>query len=215
MTYVLVRTAIWLALRCLFPLFGGLRIIGRDQVPRKGGVIIAANHISDCDPAAIGMALPRRCWFMAKQELFEMPLVGWVVRTMHGLPVRRWTADHAALQRSIALLKSGQALVVFPEGKISEDGYLQPFSPGVMLLAAYSGAPIVPALVLGTDGIMPYGKTRPQRSHGPAIVEFGAPCTLDSLAPASRGAERYRAAAEALRDVLIQMGGRVPADDAQ
>src|SRR5579862_1573065 len=119
--YVIVRSIVWVLLRILYTVLGGIRLEGRANVPRKGGVMVTPNHISDADPPTMGFALPRFCYFMAKEELFQIRIIGPLIRWLHGFPVKRYTADRAALRRAEELLKVGEAVIIFPEGKISED----------------------------------------------------------------------------------------------
>src|ERR1043166_1303809 len=107
----IVRPFCLLALRILYTLLGGFRVEGRENIPRQGGVLITPNHISDADPTAVALAVPRPCWFMAKSELFETPILGPILRLVHGFPVKRYTADRAALRLTEQLLEQGEAVV--------------------------------------------------------------------------------------------------------
>ncbi len=95
MPFWIVRPIMWTLLRIVFFIFGGIRFEGREHVPSRGGVLVTPNHISDCDPTAIGVALPRACYVMAKEELFEMKYIGALIRWLHGFPVKRYTADRS------------------------------------------------------------------------------------------------------------------------
>src|SRR5690349_20400428 len=98
-------------LRLGFYLFGGIRVEGRENLPATGGVLITPVHISDYDPLAVGIALPRPCWTMAKSEIFTWPMLGLLARWLHGFPVKRGSPDRAALRRAIELLRQGEAVV--------------------------------------------------------------------------------------------------------
>src|SRR5688572_25699604 len=102
-------------------LLGPVRIRGRKNVPRSGGLLVISNHLSDCDPAVIGHALPRHSNFMAKRELFDIPILSWIIRTLQAFPVNRGSPDRAAIRKTVELLQKGEAVVVFPEGQLSED----------------------------------------------------------------------------------------------
>jgi 1-acyl-sn-glycerol-3-phosphate acyltransferase len=193
-------------------LCGGVRIEGREYVPRKGGVLIAANHISDADPSILGLATPRYCYFMAKEELLRMRLIGPFIRLMRGFPVKRYSADRAALRYAVELLSRGEAVVVFPEGKISETATLQELYPGAIMMAHHAGAPILPAVLIGTDRLMPYATWIPRPAGRPVKVRFGPPVTVEELTGGVGGGEGYRIGAQRLRDRLLALQeGRDPA----
>jgi 1-acyl-sn-glycerol-3-phosphate acyltransferase len=202
------RPFAWVALHIAYFIYGGIRFEGRDNVPRRGGVLIAPNHISDADPTAIALALPRACWYMAKEELFNMRVLGTLIRWLRGFPVKRYTADRAALRRAEELLKQGWAVVIFPEGKISETGILQPILPGALLAAQRADVPIVPTIIEGADRLIPYGETKPRRVARPIVVRFGKPVTVAELTGNEKGGEALKAGAVRLYELLLELQGR-------
>jgi 1-acyl-sn-glycerol-3-phosphate acyltransferase len=123
---------------------------GTDRVPRTGALIVASNHISFWDPPLIGAALPRESHFLAKEELFSTPVLGPLIRSVNAIPIRRGAADLTGLARAIERIKSGGALLMFPEGSRMRDGELHPARPGVGLLAVQTGARIVPCYISGS-----------------------------------------------------------------
>lgn len=205
MVYWIIRSILWLVLHILYALLGGIRYEGRQYVPRKGGVLITPNHISDADPTAIGLALPRPCHFMAKEELFSMRIVGPIIKAMRGFPVKRYTADRTALRKAEELLKQGEAVVIFPEGKLSEDGKLQELLPGSLLVAQRANVPIVPTIIEGTDRLIPYGEQRPRHAGRHIIVRFGPPVTVAELTGGAKGGDALKLAAERLREILLAL----------
>jgi 1-acyl-sn-glycerol-3-phosphate acyltransferase len=148
-----------------------LRGEGAEHVPSAGPVLIASNHASVLDPALVGVATARELTFLAKAELFDIPLFGGFIRRLNAHPVRREGSDAAALRTALRLLEEGRALLVFPEGTRSEDGQLGPGKPGVGMLAVLSGAPVVPAYIDGSGRAWPRGQRLPHRSH--ITVYFG------------------------------------------
>jgi len=194
----------------LYLLFGGLKVEGRENVPQTGGALITPNHISDSDPPTIAIALPRACWVMAKEEIFAMKIVGPISRWLHGFPVKRYTADRPALRRAEELLKSGEAVMIFPEGKLSEDGKLQPILPGSLLIARSANVPIIPTVVIGTDLIIPYGKLIPRPSFRKTIVRFGPPVTVAELTGGIKGGDALRVGAERLHGMLLALQNNQP-----
>jgi 1-acyl-sn-glycerol-3-phosphate acyltransferase len=129
----------------------GWEVRGRDHVPRKGGLIVAANHISFWDPPLIGAALPREVYFLAKEELFRTPLLGPLIRSVNSIPIRRGVADMSGMARALERLKGGDALLMFPEGSRMRDGELHPARPGVGMMAVNAGVPIVPCYISGSN----------------------------------------------------------------
>jgi 1-acyl-sn-glycerol-3-phosphate acyltransferase len=217
MPYWLIRPIAWVIFRLIYALLGGLRFEGRENVPLTGGVLITPNHISDADPPTVGLALPRACYIMAKEELFQMRIIGPIIRWLHGFPIKRYTADRTALRTAEQLLERGEAVVIFPEGKLSEDGQLQELLPGALLVAHRANAPIVPTILLGTDSLMPYGKVWPRHAHRRIVVRFGRPVTVAELTGGQKGGEALKRGAERLREVMlaIQQGQPYPDLSAQ
>jgi 1-acyl-sn-glycerol-3-phosphate acyltransferase len=167
----------------LFLVLGPIRVRGAYRVPREGGVLILANHLSDVDPVVVQYACPRAIHFMAKHELFEMPVVGWLIRKFRGFPVRRGEPDRQALKYSVNLLKAREAVAIFPEGEISEHGGLLPLKAGVALIARMAEAPAICCGVRDTQRIMPYGKTTPRPSWRTVEVVWGEPRTFGKETP--------------------------------
>jgi len=171
----LIRSAAYAFYRAL----GGYRVCGAEHIPRRGPALVACNHISLADPVAMLGASPRALHYMAAQELHDLPLLGPTIRFLQAFPVRRGQQDPEAVARCRALLRDGQAVVIFPEGRCSPDGRLGPLFPGVATLALREGCPVVPAVVHGTDRFLPLG-ARMVRRH-PKTMSFGAPLDLGRL----------------------------------
>lgn len=129
------------------------RVDGKDNVPRRGPLIVASNHLSIIDPPLLGASVPRRITFMAKQELFGPPMVRLIVQAYGAFPVRRGEIDREALRSALESLQNGCALGMFPEGKRSPDTRLQSAQPGVSLIAARSGVPILPVAICGSEHV--------------------------------------------------------------
>jgi len=172
MLYAIAHVLVWLVAK----LFFRLRVIGQEHVPRNGGAIIAANHNSFLDIPLLGCALRRRADNIAKAELFERALVGAFFRALGGFPVRRGTIDREALQEAITRLQNGHLLVFYPEGRRSHDGHLLPPRPGIGMLVARTGVPVIPAYIDGTHRAWPRGRLWiwPTR----VTITFGRPIDL-------------------------------------
>ena len=196
-----MRDLVWAALRWvargLAAVLGGVRIEGAGNVPRRGPVLLVANHLSDVDPVIVAMGMPRTARFMAKSELFEIRVLGPLIRWLGAFPVRRDSADRAAIRLTEEIIQSGDAVVLFPEGRLSETGAMTPFQPGAALLALRTGAPVIPIGLIGTPEMLPYGHLVPRRAARPVRVRYGAPVPLDDL----KGLPRH----EALRETARRM----------
>jgi 1-acyl-sn-glycerol-3-phosphate acyltransferase len=191
--------------RLFFRLFCRWQVTGAERCPRRGPLILAPNHISYLDPPAAGSAVPQPVWFMAKHELFAIPVLGTILPLVNAFPVRRGTADRTALRRAEALLREGKTVVLFPEGMRHFDGRLGAPELGVAFVALRTRAPVVPVGIVGTDRALPRSALLPR----PARVEvrLGPPLTFPDLyhRPADRSAldEVGRRIMDALRELLI------------
>jgi 1-acyl-sn-glycerol-3-phosphate acyltransferase len=148
------------------------------------GVLVLANHLSDCDPVVTQWASPRPLYFMGKAELFEMPFVGTFMRWWGSFSVKRGEPDRKALQLAIDLLKAGNAVCIYPEGQLSESGELQPLKPGIALIVRRAGVPVVCCGLKGTQGIIPYGERVPRKAKQPVSMEWSEPHLFNKEASA-------------------------------
>jgi glycerol-3-phosphate dehydrogenase (NAD(P)+) len=161
--------------------FFRLRRLGREHIP-EGGVVLAANHRSFLDPFAIGCCIRRPIYFVAKQELFRNPLVGWFLNCLGAFPVRRGDADEESVHTALTLLERGSAVVVFPEGTRIRAGSLGAPKRGVGRLALQSGAPVVPIAITGSERAREGWKIKPVKVH----LRFGPPLTFPRVDDPSR-----------------------------
>lgn len=165
----------WAVRVFFFRLSGGFRIVGTANVPRSGPLIVSPNHVSNLDPPAIACSIPRMITFMAKSELFKVPIFGPLIRSLGSFPVHRGEADTEAIRLALRLLGEGRAVLVFPEGTRGDGEELLPFNRGAALLAKRSGAPVLPVGIVGTHRKMP--KCVSFSKWGPTYVAFGEPLT--------------------------------------
>lgn len=159
--------------RVFFKLFYDFKVIGLENIPKTGALIIAGNHLSNADPPAIGSfaGLVRDSRFMAKKELFSVPLIGWFFRHCGYIAVDRQKAvdGFGALQSAVESLQRGESVVMFPEGTRSKTGKPQKPKSGIGYLIYQTGAPVLPVKVEGTFGWPWVRRIR---------VKFGQPVTL-------------------------------------
>jgi 1-acyl-sn-glycerol-3-phosphate acyltransferase len=182
----------WIAFAALFFYPAGWlsarpRFAGLEHIPREGGVVVAANHLSHIDPIYSGLALHRAGRvprFLAKDTLWRVPGLGTVLRATEQIPVFRKSADaKASLRDGIAALEAGKALVVYPEGTISRDPEHWPMHPrsGVARLALAADAPVVPMVHWGTQDVLDgYRKRFRPLPRTIVTVRCGAPVDLSA-----------------------------------
>ncbi len=163
-------------------LFFPLTVYGSENLPRTGSFIIASNHVSNIDPMAIGISVPRRISYMAKDSLFRNFILRYVLLKIEAFPIKRETADIGALREAIRRLKSGSPLLIFPEGtRAQKDDFGQSIAKlhqGIGFLVVKSGVSVIPARIKDSDKVLPPGATFFNR-HPVAIV-FGEPMVFNS-----------------------------------
>lgn len=168
MLYSICTASSFLASKILFP----IKVSGKCNIPRRGGFILASNHLSFLDPVVLAVACPRRLNFMARYDLFSNPLFSWLIRSVGAFPVRRNSADRQALKEAMRRVKNGGALLLFPEGsRRSAQEQSHDVEAGIGFLASKLNVPVIPALIKGTDKAMPKGAKfiKPEKVH----VYFG------------------------------------------
>lgn len=168
--YNFLKTLLYYFLKVFFK----YKIIGLENIPATGGVIIAANHISLWDPPVVGAGLNRSVNFMAKEELFAFPPLRWIIRIMKAFPVKRGAADRGAIRHAINLLKNGEILGLFPEGTRSKNGELGKPEAGIGMIALKAGVPIIPAAIIGTNTLFKNGWGLPQ-----FVIKYGKPIIIN------------------------------------
>lgn len=124
-------------------------VIGRENFPSEGGVLLCANHIDALDPPVVGITAPRPVHFMAKEELFNVPVLGKIISNVHAFPVKRGLSDREALRKGLSVLKEGHVLGLFPEGTRSKTGELGKGLAGAGFFALRSNAVVVPCAIIG------------------------------------------------------------------
>jgi 1-acyl-sn-glycerol-3-phosphate acyltransferase len=169
-----VYRAAWLPTRFLLHLLFGYRTEGAEKVPEKGPVILAANHLSILDPIAIGAGIKRPVSFLARADVFRLPVLSWLLPRLYAIPVERGTGDLSAIKGAIRALERGIAFGIFPEGTRSRSGRLQPFKTGVAAIAFRTGSPVVPVAVVGSEKAWPVGR-KLFRLRRPIRVVYGDP----------------------------------------
>jgi 1-acyl-sn-glycerol-3-phosphate acyltransferase len=139
-----------------------LQIDGRENIPKRGAVILAPNHRSLIDIPVAAATTRRKVWFMGKEELFRSKLSALFLRNLGAFPVKRGRPDRAPLQRALALLGAGEVVGIFPEGTRRPLARFEELEEGFAYVALKSGAPIVPVAISGTEAVFPPGGKRPR-----------------------------------------------------
>jgi 1-acyl-sn-glycerol-3-phosphate acyltransferase len=152
---------------------------GARHVPRRGGVLIVANHQSFLDPVLLAVKVPRPFSFLARHGLFDNRYFGWLIRSLNAFPVRQGEGDVGAVKETIRRLQEGHALTLFPEGSRSSTGEIGPVQPGVGLIIRRAGVPVVPAVILGSFEAWP--RDRKLWRAYPVRVMYGPPMDLKDL----------------------------------
>lgn len=177
MFYAMLKSIIFL----IFKFFFQIKIYGQDNLPKKGGFILASNHLSYLDPLVLGVACPRQLNFMARHDLFRNPFFSWLITSVNAFAVKRNSPDLSALKEAMARLRQGKAVVLFPEGSRQVEGLSPDAQPGIGFLVIKTAVPVIPVLISGTRKILPKGARliRP----GKISVHFGKQISLERSMP--------------------------------
>lgn len=164
-----------------FKLFNRLEVINENRIPGNRPLILASNHCSNLDPPVVGSVFRERMRYIAKASLFRPFLFGFALRTLGAVPVSREDEAKAAmvLKMFLRFLETGENILIFPEGKRSPDGTIQPLEGGVALLSLKSRCPILPVYVYGTFSALPSGKTFPRAVK--IVMNYGSPIDPSTL----------------------------------
>jgi len=167
---------------------------GIESVPENGGVLVC-NHLRALDPLLLAICLPNRTLhFLAKEELFRIPVLGFLIRKLNAIPVRRKQVDVAAVRKCMRVVKDGGILLIFPEGTRSRTGELLPFEEGASFIASRCGTVVYPAHIQ-------VGRTRKGRRR----VTFAPPLDLTAIAPQADKETRLKAMTAAIREKILEL----------
>jgi 1-acyl-sn-glycerol-3-phosphate acyltransferase len=189
-------------LRILTSILFDLKVFGIRHLPRRGGVLLLANHQSYLDPVVLSVQSPRPVGFMARSSLFSHRLFGWLIRSLYAFPVKQGAGDVGAIKETIRRLQGGGVVNIYPEGARTRDGQLGPLQSGVALIVRRAGVPVVPVAIHGAYDAWPIHRSR--MTFKPIRVMYGQPMDLAAMEP-----DQIMATVEgALRRMLAQLAGR-------
>ncbi|TMG06251.1 MAG: 1-acyl-sn-glycerol-3-phosphate acyltransferase [Chloroflexi bacterium] len=175
---------VWTWIRAALWVVTSQDVVGKENIPHKGALIFTCNHFSVGDPPLLIGIFPRRIVWMAKQELFDLPLLGKLYNMGGFIPVRRFEGDLRAIRRSQDALRRGHVLGMFPEGTRS-GGRLGRAEPGTALIALRTGALVLPVAIWGTEHVrLPRDLFRRTKAH----ARFGEPYRLPNPSRITREA---------------------------
>ncbi len=157
-----------------------VRVYGRERVPMHGGLVVAANHFSWIDPPALGWAIPRTLYYMAKVEAHRVPGLGQLMRSFGAFPVRRGESDRDAVRTMREIVRDGNALGMFPEGTRQLSGVPGTVLPGAAMVAVSERVPLVPVAIYGSFEWR-------LGNFKPVSLAFGEPMSFDGLPAGGRG----------------------------
>jgi 1-acyl-sn-glycerol-3-phosphate acyltransferase len=167
-------------IRILVFFFAWWRVKGLKNLPKDGPLLIVCNHVHLADPPIVASSIPRKCFFMAKADLWDNKWNRFWVENFGAFPVKRDTFDRESIRQAEEKLRQGYAVIMFPEGGRSKDGRLKQGMPGAALIAIHANVPILPISLTGTEHLRKLGWCF---FHHPAItITIGKPFTLPAAA---------------------------------
>ena len=188
----------------LYKLLFGFKAVGKENIPSKGGCILASNHLSHLDPLALGIPSCRRLNFIARKSLFNGRFFGRFMSSISVFAVGEERMDARGIKEALRRLKAGKIVAMFPEGTRSKDGKLQPGKIGIGLLALKSRVPVVPVRVIGTGQALPIGARfiRPR----PVSTYFGRPLEFDQSYYQGKMKDNYLRASQLIMEQISRLG---------
>lgn len=175
------RNGVWIfcqvILQMLLVPYLRYRVRGIERYPRDSGALLLINHQSYLDPLLVGLPLKRPVSFLARDSLFRVPIVGWILRNTFVMPINRDMAGTDSIRKSIERTEQGFLVGIFPEGTRSRNGEIGPLKPGFIALARRATVPIIPVGIAGAYRAMPRGRLLIRPAH--VVVYVGEP--LDPL----------------------------------
>jgi 1-acyl-sn-glycerol-3-phosphate acyltransferase len=144
-----------------------IEVRGQENIPKEGAAILFTNHVRALDPLLVGLAIERHIIYMAKEELFDVPVLGWVLKKLGMFPVKRNTGDISAIRSSLKVLSKGKLLGIFPEGTRSSTGEIGEVYGGIAMIAIKGKTVVVPSAI-----------SKDYRLFKKTVIQIGKPLDL-------------------------------------
>ena len=201
----------WCGFRLMYAVYFRWKVYSPECVPKTGPVILASNHSSFLDPMLVGSGISREINYLARENLFRFPVIGWILHQWQAVPVNREGGGAKGLKAILDRLLAGGAIILFPEGTRSADGSLQPARSGIGLTVIKSSAPVVPVRVFGTFEAY----SRHMRFPRPCrvSVKYGQPMMFEELRSEAKtcSKERLKQIYQEVADqIMAQIAGLGP-----
>jgi cytidylate kinase len=190
-------------LPAIFKVIFRMDISGADRFPKRGGVVLASNHLSNVDPFFLGCSCPRQIHFMAKAELWKSKVLGKLITAYGAFPINRGQADRHAVRAALNILEKGAVVGIFPEGHRQHDGQLGEINPGVTLFSLRGGVTTIPVMLSGTERVVRKGLLRFPRVR----VFYGDPLPIPG--PEIPHSERAQVTADRLRQAYEDLAAKM------
>lgn len=187
MSYSIFRAILKFLYRLLFR----IEAYGQENIPAQGSVILASNHISLLDPPSVGILIDRKVRFMAKEELFKVPVLGFLIKSFGAFPVKRGLGLDA-IKSAIKLLRQEEVMGIFPEGTRRKEGASDEAKKGTAMIALRSNAAVVPVAI-----VYPYKLFRKQK------IVYGTPIDVHAIAEAAQGDKYDAVTAEIMKQIYL------------
>jgi 1-acyl-sn-glycerol-3-phosphate acyltransferase len=175
------------------------RTLHRELLPEAGGALIVANHVSYLDPPMLGAAFRKPIYCLARKTLFK-GFLGWLLPRIHVVPVDRGKGDLSSMKRIFTLLKEGNRVLMFPEGRRSPDGTLQAAEAGIGFILSRADVPVIPVRIFGAFECCPRTATLPRL--GRITIVPGPPVDFSGLPADLTGRARHQACADLVMQAL-------------
>jgi 1-acyl-sn-glycerol-3-phosphate acyltransferase len=198
----------WTFFRAFYKYYCGCSVYNPERVPLNGPVILASNHASFLDPPLVGSGLKRGINYLARENLFRFPVLGWILHRWQVVPVDREGGGAKGLKAILDRLLAGGAIILFPEGTRTRDGNLQPARSGIGLTVIKSTAPVVPVRVFGTYEA--FGRHMRFPHPRRIAVKYGCPLLFEQLRAEARVCSKPR-----LKQIYQQVADEIMAAIAQ
>lgn len=189
----------WSVVSPMLHLYFQGRIYGAEQVPQQGPLVVVSNHASDFDPPILSSCVQRPVAYMAKQELFSVPVLGKLIQLYGAYPVKRGAADRNAIRAALTALEAGWAAGIFLQGTRTLDGRITDPKLGAAMIAAKAQVPLLPVSLWGTQTILAKGSSLPRPT--PITIRIGAAIPP----PGSNKRQELTAVTRQCADIINQM----------